>query len=180
MDLRKQILAAYNAADAAERKRILSEVDAARHEIRAARLEQEPVLRELVRQMWIELSKIEGGAVAHGGFTGTHYAMCVEIGADGRGFEPSAIIRIAGQIEVQLAMRCVHLRRAGDEQRGGWHHARRIQDAAEAARSDDVDPLVVNGGTSGETCRPIDKRSITCAICGAPKGEPCRFVRVAP
>lgn len=172
-DMRRHILEAYNSGTTPrERRAVLVAVEAALHEIRSALLEQEPTMRNLVRQIDTKISGIVSGRIAGNYQSQTSSVIASEIGGHtAERIGTNGIADIATQIEIQLAMRHAHHMNVRRELKPHTH-AFRIQEAADVAYNDRVGSAIVKGSATGY-CDPIDPTTVACRICGAKVGEKC-------
>lgn len=159
--LRKWALAETDA----QRNRVFSEIYAARHEIRAELLFNEPEMRIAIEKLHSELDAIERGT--------TYYADLDITKNQNEGREYSSqrsvpLVGLAGYIAT-LAILRAEMRRRAHAELGGWHVCeQRVVDAMNARK---MKARPIEGFTG--YIKPLDKQSVDCRICKAKKDNPC-------
>lgn len=147
----------------AQRDRVFSEIFAARHEIRAELLYNEPEMRGAIWALTNQLDSIEKGTTTYADLDITGY-QCEPKGSQ----REVPLVGLAGYIAT-LAILRAEMRSRAHAELAGWHICEHRAIDAMDARKMKARPIE---GFTGYI-KPVDKRSVDCRICGAKAGDPC-------
>ncbi len=164
MSLKNDILAMWKACkNEHERGELLSQIEAARHEIRIEYLWAEPQLRNAIEELESKLTSI-----MRGGYEIARHNM----------YEPdpgreAPLVGVAGHIAMLLALRADHKARMHRELLGSVVHENRIEDALEFRHH----PAKPSAGFTSYVY-PVEPLTVACRICKAPVGTKCNSTKL--